>query len=76
MSGLDYLDTIGKYNFSSTKIKNNPKTVVLKQLKILKQFVSNLCGYHAIFSLIQLSSYMKTGDIYFLERLTDSKVFW
>jgi len=52
------------------------KIAELKQVKCIEQIVYNLCGYHAIFNLIQLAGFLKTGDGYFLERLLDSKVFW
>lgn len=74
MSGLSSLETIDVYTFTSNT--SPAHTHNLRQLKVVQQIVYNLCGYHAIFSLIQFASYIKTGDTYFLERMLDKKVFY
>jgi hypothetical protein len=76
MSGLSSLETIDVYNFPNNASLTPTHTHRLRQLKVVQQIVYNLCGYHAIFSLIQFASYIKTGDFYFLERMLDKKVFY
>jgi hypothetical protein len=74
MSGLASLETIDIYTFTDNTLPSQTHT--LRQLKVVQQIVYNLCGYHAIFSLIQFASYIKTGDTYFLSRMLDPKTFY
>jgi len=39
------------------------KSYQLRQLEVHKQFVGNLCGYHALYNMIQVCKLLKTQDL-------------
>lgn len=46
------------------------------QPKILQQVVFNLCGYHALFSVLNITNFFLSGFERYIQNLNDSAVFW
>lgn len=64
----------------ASKIHNLPVVCAMDnkliQPKVLKQYVFNFCGYHALFSVLNLMNYFSFGFEKYLHNIRNSAEFW
>ena len=64
------------YNKMNLKIIKQNKNSNFFHIKVHQQFIYNLCGFHMLFTSLNLVNYIASGYISYLINVNDSKSFW